>query len=63
MNHLQTKKTNRSNKSMLFGATVNDVNLFSDLGRGFMVANVRLSLGLKRALCGGASSLTKIIQY
>ena len=28
-----------------------------------MVANVRLTLGLKRALWWGTSSLTKIIQY
>ena len=32
---------------MIFCATV---KLFSDLGRGFKVANVRLSLGLKSAL-------------
>ena len=41
------KKTNRSNKSIILCATI---TLFSDIGRGFMVANVRLSLGLKRAL-------------
>ena len=47
VNHVKTKKTNRSKKYMILWATV---NLFSDLGRGFMVANVRLLLGLKRAL-------------
>ena len=26
------------------------IKLFSDIGRGFMVASVKLSLGLKRAL-------------
>ena len=40
-----------SNKSMILCATI---KLFFDTGRGFMVANVRLSLDLKRALWYGS---------
>ena len=44
---------------MILSATI---TLFSDIGRGFMLANVTRSLGLKRAL-GEGVLVAKIIRF